>query len=173
MTTYKKIDDVTAYIKELTASGVEVLTAEKVTRIAARKGVVGEQVISWSVDANGAPILEKNAQVVEDSETGEAGWVVTKLDEDNQIIIDPNGNKNEWIIDDKTFHKKYEEDPNHPGIYKPVGGPQKFMKLSEAITIQQWGNEVTVDAGGYMNMTNPDDIYVIAGRDFEDTYRVI
>lgn len=173
MPVYRSVDDISAYIQELKAAGADAFTAEKFARIAARKGTIGEVVISWSVDGDGAPLLEKKAQVTADAQTGETDWVVTKVGEDGLAMIDQNGNKNEWIVDDKTFRRKYNEDTARPGIYKPVGGPQKFIKLSEAVTVHQWGNEMNVDAGGYVNVTNPNDIYVISGRDFEDTYRVM
>ena len=47
------------------------------------------------------------------------------------------------------------------------------MLLSEAIHIVQWREEWNVDAGGYINITDPEDLYVISGRDFSDTYQVI
>ena len=170
---YKKIDDISRYVQELSEKGESIITAEKQARIAARKGDPGEWVISWSVDSEGRPVLEKRAQVSCDSKTGEIDWVVVKIDDTGEVIVDTNGNKNEWIMGDRTFRKKYEEDMNHPGIYKPVGGPQKFMKLTEPVTIQQWGQEMNVDKGGYINVTDPKDVYVISGRDFGDTYRII
>lgn len=162
---YKKVENIADYVKELTDAGVEAITAEKFARIAARQGQVGETVTSWSVDSEGKPIVEKEATVAE------GDWVATKMDEDGQPIVDPNGHTNEWIIDDETFHKKYEDDPAHPGVFKPIGGPQQFMRTSEAITINQWGEDMNVDAGGYINVTDPNDIYVISERDFTDTYK--
>ena len=169
--TYKKIENVSDYVKELTNAGAETITAEKFARIAARQGRVGEKVTSWSVDSEGNPIVEKEAEVVVDEESGAAGWIATKMDENGEPIVDQNGHTNEWIIDDKTFHKKYEDDPEHPGVFKPKGGPQKFMRTPEAITINQRGDDKNVDTGGYINVTNPDDMYVISERDFTDTYK--
>lgn len=172
MTIYKEINDIAAYVDELRAKGVKIIIAEKFGRIQARKGILGEVVFSWSTDANGTPLLEKKAQVSVDAETREVDWVVTKINAEGAPIIDRNGKKNEWIIDDKNFHKKYVEDANQ-GIYKPVGGLQKFIKLQEAITIIQWENTMSVDASGYINITNLDDIYIISGRDFKDTYKIV
>lgn len=53
----------------------------------------------------------KVAQVQVDKETNQPGWIATKVDEDGNIIIDNNNHANEWIIDDTTFKKKYEIDP--------------------------------------------------------------
>ena len=32
---------------------------------------------------------------------------------------------------------------------------------------------MNIAAGGYINITNPDDMYGISERDFEDTYKVV
>ena len=172
-TAYRKIDNLQVYVLELENKGSQTVIAEKTARIAARRGEPGEKIISWSVDSNGEPVLEKEAVVSVDAETGVPGWVVTKLDEDGQEAVDQNGNRNEWIIDDTTFQKKYEPDPQVPGIFRPVGGQQKFIRLCEAIHIIQWGKEWKVDAGGFINITKAEDMYVISGRDFADTYRVV
>lgn len=172
-TVYKTIEDIHVYVQEIENGGAQIIIAEKTARIAARAGVPGEHIISWSADANGLEVMEKDAIVSVDPETGIPGWVATKVDEKGNEIMDQNGHINQWIIDNITFQKKYEADPEHEGIYKPVGGPQKFIQLNEGIQIIQWCEEWYVDAGGYINITNINDIYVISGRDFDDTYRVI
>lgn len=170
---YKKIEDLNVYVQELIRNGAPIIIAEKKARIAARPGVPEkERIVSWSVDAGGRPLLEKDAMVSVD-EAGIPDWVATKIDEEGNNIVDANGHINQWIISAKTFSKKYEAVPGHPGIYKPVGGPQKFIRLDEGIHIIQWGEDWNVDVGGYINFTNPDDMYVIAGRDFDDNYRII
>ena len=88
-------------------------------------------------------------------------------------IIDRNGNKNEWIIGDAKFKQKYEADPEHPGVFRPTGGKQKFVKTSENLVISQWGDEMRMPKGSYINITNPEDMYAINPRDFEDTYRAL
>ena len=119
------------------------------------------------------PIVEKVNIVKNDQATNRPGWVVTKADIQGNPIVDRNGNVNEWIIDDSTFRKKYEEDEKNNGIFKPIGGIQKFLELKEGITLEQWGEKMTVDAGGVVNITNVADMYAISKRDFEDTYKVI
>ena len=88
-------------------------------------------------------------------------------------MIDRNGHANQWIICDAVFRKKYQAVPGQPGLYQPAGGPQRFVRVPEAVRIVQWGEEWNVDAGGYINITDPEDLYVISGRDFSDTYRVL
>ena len=75
------------------------------------------------------------------------------------------------IIDNETFEKKYEIDPENPSLFKPKGGPQIFVQITDNIILNQWGSDMQIAAGGYINITNPNDIYGISQRDFEDTYR--
>lgn len=153
------------------ASGeLKPVVAVKFARVLARRGVVGEEVISYS--QNG--IVEKVATVSEDPETKETGWVLTKLDENGEVLVDEYGHKNEWIVDAKTFAKKYDlDETKEGGVYKPKGGPQIFVPIVMDVILEQWGSEMKIEAGGWLNITNPDDIYGISGRDFDDTYRIV
>ena len=167
---YRKVDT-KEYVESGLADGsLEAFEAIKHARISAMKGQVGDEVISWSEDENGNPIQEKVATVTVNEETGEADWIATKTDSEGNPIIDRNGHTNQWIIDDNTFHKKYEVDPEHPDIFKPVGGPQKFVETREGLIISQWGEEMKMPRGSFINITNPDDMYAINPRDFDDTY---
>lgn len=167
---YRKVNT-KEYVEAGLADGsLEVFEATKHARIAAVKGEVGQEVISWSEDENGNPIQEKVDTVSADEETGEAGWIATKTDTEGNPIIDRNGHTNQWIIGDKTFRKKYEIDPEHPDIFKPVGGPQKFVETREGLIISQWGDEMKMPRGSFINITNPDDMYAVNPRDFNDTY---
>ena len=76
----------------------------------ARKGTPGEKVISWSVTADGDLIMEKEAEVGQDAETGENDWIATKIGKDGSVLVDEHGNKNEWIITDTVFWQKYRQD---------------------------------------------------------------
>lgn len=66
---------------------------------------------------------------------------------------------------------KYEMDPENPSLFKPKGGAQIFVKIIDNIILEQWGSDMKIAAGGYINITNVDDMYGISQRDFEDTYR--
>ena len=172
MSEYKKVD-ILKYVNEGLKNGTLVpRKAEKFARISARRGIVGEEVISWSVDSEGKEVKEKVATVTKD-ENGKTGMVVTKLDENLDVVIDNNGHMNQWIIDDSTFSKKYEKDSNGSDVYKPTGGIQIYVQINEDITIFLWGSEMTIASGGYINITNPNDMYAISKRDFEDTYKFV
>ncbi len=172
MNEYKKVD-VAKYVKEGLENGsLSPVRAEKFARIAARRGIEGEEIVSWSVDGEGKEVKEK-VDTIKKDENGNTGWVVTKVDEQHDIIVDKNGHVNMWIIDDTTFRKKYEIDPEDETVYRPTGGIQIFVQINENISIFQWGSQMNIAKGGYINITNPDDIYVISKRDFDDTYRII
>ncbi len=146
------------------------VTAVKFARIKARVGVVGEEIVTYSQGG----IEEKRDTVKVDPKTGRPGWVVTKLDENGGVVIDEYGHDNTWIIEDSTFTRKYELDQTRTdSVYKPVGGPQIFVPIVMDVILEQWGSEMKIEAGGWLNITNSDDIYGISERDFEDTYRII
>ena len=173
MEDFKRVDVLT-YVKEGIENGTMVpKTAEKFARIAARQGTVGESVISWTVDSEGNEVEEKVDKVELDPETGEPGWIVTKVDDNGEVIIDNNNHPNQWIISDSVFRKKYEQDLTNPGVFKPKGGHQLFVRITENITLSQWGKDENIAAGGYINVTDPNDMYGISQRDFEDTYRFV
>lgn len=166
---FKKVD-VNEYVKEGLENGTMVpRTAVKFARIVARQGVVGQEVESFT--ANG--LLEKVDKIKLDEQTNRPGWIATKVDADGNVIIDEFGHKNQWIISNSTFVKKYEVDPENPTLFKPKGGPQVFIEIQDNITLEQWGSEMNVEKGGFINITNPDDMYGISKRDFEDTYQFV
>lgn len=172
MEEYIKVD-----VNQYVNAGLENATlvpiqAEKYMRIIARQGIVSENVVSWSSDEFGNEVKEKVASVEVDDITGLPGWVVTKADENGDVVVDNNGHTNEWIIADSTFVKKYEEDMANPGLFKPKGGPQVFVQISDNIILNQWGSDMKIASGGYINITNPDYMYGISQRDFVDTYKI-
>ena len=173
MEEYIKVN-VNNYVKQGIENGTMIpREAEKFARIIAKQGEIGETVISWSSDSNGNEIKEKVAQVQEDQQTKKPDWIATKVDENGNIIIDNNNHSNQWIINDSTFNKKYEVDPENPALFRPKGGKQTFVRITDNITLNQWGSEMNIAAGGYINITNPDDMYGISQRDFEDTYKFV
>lgn len=164
--------DVVSYVRKGLEDGTLIpREAVKFARIIAERGVEGQEVISWSSDKEGNEIKEKVAKVTLDEKTKNPGWIATKADKDGYPVYDSNNHLNQWIIDDTTFMKKYEIDPENPSLFKPKGGPQIFVQIYENIILEQWGSEITIAAGGFINITNPEDIYGISEKDFFDTYR--
>lgn len=159
------------YVKELLERGSQPIQAEKAGRIYARDGVIGEEVITWSEDENGNAIVERKDTVKLDPETGKPGHVVTKLGEDGLPIVDHNNHTNTWIIGDKKFTERYQPDTSMgDNIYMSSAGIQTFIKIEDDIVMEQWGKQYQIAAGGYINITDLNDMYGISARDFADTY---
>ena len=153
---FKRIENIAEYVKDGVKNGTMPLDeVAKFARIKARKGKVNEEVITKM--ANG---LEETKNVVKiDEKTGEAGWIVTN----------PDGE--EYIIEDSTFKKKYEIDPENPEQYKPKGGPVHTAKIEEDIVFEApWGGDMKIESGGSLVINAPDDIYGIQKAEFENTY---
>lgn len=155
--------------KGLREGRLQKVKAEKFGRILAERGTVGQEVISWSVNPDGTENDEKRAKI----ESSDSEWIFTKADDDGEPIVDANGHKNQWIAKDRVLNDKYEEDPEHPGVYKPKGQAQIFVETDRPMTLVQWGEEMKMPAGSMINVTNPDDMYGVNPRDFEDTYRIV
>lgn len=153
---FKKIENIGEYVKEGIISGrLTVDEVAKFARIHARQGKVGEEIVTTM--ANG--LEETRNTVIVDEKTGEPGWVVTN----------PDGE--EYIVPDYTFKKKYEIDPKNPEQYKPKGGPVLSSQINENIEFDApWGESMKIEAGGYLILNGPDDIYGIQKAEFENTY---
>ena len=85
---YKKIENISAYVQKLAKDGASLIIAEKWARIMARRGTPGEKVVSWSVTGDGDLIMEKEAEVGQDAETGENDWIATKIKKDGSVLVD-------------------------------------------------------------------------------------
>ena len=157
--------DVKIYVEDCLIKGAEVIQAEKFARVKARKGIEGETIISWAQDSNGNEIVEKVTVVQEDE------FVLTKVDELGNEIIDKNGHTNEWVVKKEVLEKKYDID--YGDILKPKGGIQLFIQVPNNIILKQWGGEYKISKGGYINITNENDMYGISNKDFNDTYKIV
>lgn len=166
MENYQEVK-VEKYVKDGLVSGkLTPIEAEKFARIIARQGTLGEEVISWSVDSLGNAIEEKRDTVKVDSKTNNLGWIVTKADEQGNPILDNNGHINQWIIEDSTFTKKYEIDPNNNLIFRPKGGVQLFVQIPDNIILEQWGSKMQIAQGGYINITDPSELIPVICMEF-------
>lgn len=164
---------VSVNVKEYVLKGIKAgifkpFPAEKFSRIFARQGTIGEEVSTYS---NG--IIETTNVVTLDEKTNQAGWIATKT-VNGEAVVDQFGHKNEWIIDDSTFKEKYELDPENPQMYKPTGGILMFVQIPHNIKFTApWGEEMNILAGGYLNITNLDNIYGLQENDFTETYAIV
>jgi hypothetical protein len=171
MVDYPDIDTVKFIRDGLNNGTLKPFLASKKLSVMAKKGTVGLQFISWSEDSNGNPIMEKVDTVELDPVTHEPGWIITKLDINNKPIVDKHGHLNQIIIADSVFKEKYTSFEGD--IYKPTGEKQIFVELPVSVTLTQNDESMDVSSGGYVNISDPDDMYGISKRDFMDTYEVL
>ena len=151
-----------------------VIQAKKTGKCIARRGNLNEKVISWSVDESGSPIKEIERSVEVDPITNNLGWIVTKCDDNGNPIVDNNNHLNQWIVPDSKFIEKYEQCLDQNGVYKPKEVTQSFIQtLSDVILINPNNTSYKVAAGGFINVTDKEDMYVVSARDFADTYTIV
>ena len=169
---FEIIKDGTKYAIELQKKGEKTYSAEKSGCVIARMVEPGEKIETYS-----------QAGILEASETGIKGCVLlTKAGLDGKPVVDEHGHVNQWQAEEATFRKKYDvpEGPIQADSFaKPKGGLQEFIPVDKDVAFMvPWGENgslipQTIEKGGLMNFTNPDDIYGISARDFKDTYQVI
>lgn len=146
------VSDIKAYVEEKLAEGQKPQLYAKTARIKARPGVVGEEIVTKMADGH-----EETRNTVK-----------AKGD---MVATNPAGE--EYIIDAKTFAKKYEIDPANPKQYRPKGGAQEFLFLKEDVQFKApWGEDMDIKAGGVLNISGREsgDIYGIQRKEFNETY---
>lgn len=159
---YSKID-VLSYVSEKIKDGsLSFSEAVKFKRVIAVQGNPEDYI--QTVLADGTVETEPR-KVGIDQETGEPNWIVRNV-----------SGPEKWVIQYKTFKKKYEADPEQEGVFKPKGGPMLAAQIEEDLEFAppMWGGDIQrVNAGGYLLMdpSNPTDIYAIGEAEFHDTYR--
>ncbi|MBR0113056.1 MAG: hypothetical protein IJM02_04850 [Clostridia bacterium] len=167
----KKIGNIIEYVDSLKQK-TPLTLAKKRGFIIARKGKENEEIATYV--SNG--ILETVNTVILD-ENGEPGIVVSMADSDGKKIIDDNGHTNTYIVDRNTFNEKYldaDKVSEDEQLFKPKGGTQEFIQTSEDISFTApWGKEENLKAGGFLNITNLDNIYGIAYEEFMRTYTIL
>lgn len=161
---FEKVDSA-AYAELLKDKGANEVTAVKSGNVLAREGKPGEVIQVWTKDGN-----------LETTETVKAGqMIVTRAGEDGKPVIDGNGHDNSWVMAKDKFEKKYDvENRNADGTYKPAGSPQTFIEVDKDVEFSApWGEVQRIRKGGYLNITNPKDVYGIAKDEFSETYKVV
>ena len=150
----------------------EIIEAKKIGNTYAVRGIEGQEVITYSVDSNGNEVIERVQSVTLDEETKEPGWILTKVDSNNQPVIDQNGHLNQYIVADSVFKKTYEPSIDGPNLYSK-SQIEKFIRLEEDIHFGTKYGDMTVMQGGYAKITDMSRISGISENDFNETYVVI
>ena len=168
---YRKIDDINKYIKITYPLNVSI-AAKKNGYITARMAEAGEKISVMTADG------KEEAQEV--AKPGD--WVATRVYEDGTPHVDEHGNTNSWLMSADTLVKKYnisQDLGNGEAVFAPKGKEQKFMCVSENIALSvPWGENgapVTqyIKEGGWLNITNRNDVYGVAEQEFAETYDCI
>lgn len=154
MEKFIEITDIKNYALNLVVTNLPKMYAKFVT-VNAVQGKVGEKVVT--VMKNGLSETENFVSV--DEKTHKPDWIITN----------PSGER--YIINDTTFNKKYEPLDLENNVYKPKGGVCLFVQVNENISfVAPWGETMVIGKGGYLNITNPNDIYGVQEKEFNETY---
>lgn len=156
--------DVKKYVEQLFNSGKKPFMAKKSANVIAVKADGGEKVDVYTKNGN-----------LQSRQTAKQGDIIlTRADQNGKPVIDSNGHKNSWIVPYDKFSKKYDlKNPIKKGVYAPIGGPQKFIQIDKDISFNaSWGLQ-NIKAGGYLNISDQNDIYGIAKQEFEQTYKKV
>lgn len=140
------------FVKSLLEDGVLVRTYAKSVLVYAVEASGGEKVVTQLADGT-----------IETTSVAKEG---------DFIITNPDGER--YVVSSNKFHKKYELAFDvGENCYKPKADVCKFLEIDEDITfVCSWGEMQYIKAGGFINITDFDDIYGVAKNEFFDTYRL-
>ena len=163
-------DQMREYVEKKLAAGEPVIEAKKTGNTHAVQGTVGQEVISYTIDKNtGEEIIERVAKVELDSETNQPGWILTKVDSNNQPVVNKNGHLNQYIVQDSKFREMYEPSADGPNLYSKAA-IEKFIQSDEDVHFETKYGDMIVTTGGYIKVTDLSRISGISEQDFADTY---
>lgn len=157
------------FIRELKSFSAKEVDAEKSECIIVTPAAPGDKIDVITADGN--------TEVKETAKENQ--MLTTAAGLDGKPILNENGQLNQWFVDISVLNKKYDMDNITPdGFVKPKGGIQHFIQTDVDVTIMKpWGENGAlvpqeIAAGGWLNITNPDDVYGIAAEEFDRMYTV-
>lgn len=155
-----RIENIQKYVYDKLAEGTEPHYFKKYARVKAERGVPGEKITTVMKDGH----VEVSDVAVKVDANGNPDWIVTN----------PDGER--YAVPHDKFIKKYELEVGEDGKHAPIGGPIQAVQVFEDVSFDvPWGEngapvEMTIKAGGYLNVTNIRDIYGIQEEEFNNTY---
>ena len=161
MTSLNFIPTTDESLKALIDSGVlEKVVVQKTKNVSARKGVVGEEVVTL---VDGGELIETKNTV-----KNEGDMVVSN-------IID--GKANSYVVKAEKFEKLYSSTGEN-GPYKPVSGPIDVFILDRDVMIQRpdWGDsgsDMKLRKGAAIVAESNGKFYGINPAEFEATYTIV
>ncbi len=155
---FLKIENIKDYVEDaVNSKKIRPQKYAKSAVITAVQGVVGEKIST--IMSNG--LHETDNIVTLDENTGNPGWIVT------------NTTGEKYIISDSVFCSKYEPIVGSNGIFKPKGNPISAIQINENISFTApWGETQNIARGGYLVISDMNDIYGIQEEEFNKTYKV-
>lgn len=145
---YSRISNIKEYVSEQIENGVPYYFYKKFSKINAEQGTLGQIVKT-----------KKGKEIVNKDSNGNLDWIVTN----------PNGEK--FIVPHKTFASRYETKVGPDGKHAPISNVIKAIQIFQDISFTaSWGSEMKIKAGGFLDITNLNDIYGIQEKDFNETY---
>ena len=146
------------------------ITCSKMGAVQARPAVEGEEIVTWAGDGTRESVA-----------SGKSGsYILTKLDPDGNVMLDEHGHPNEWQVAPDKMKKNYETASTSSDgsfVAKPKPAVTQVMRVDRDVVIMvPWGEGGAlvpqyIRKGGYLNVTDPNDVYGISEQDFNDTYR--
>ena len=158
------IDDIKAYVeaclKDMTSKGIEPKLAVKDCVVKARKGQVGEKVLTQCFVE-----VDDKEYILEETQNE------VKV-EGSMVVQNPDGE--EYIVKPEAFEKKYDPTQSSDEFKPKQGEPIKLITTPHNIVFQSpWGTPMIAVKGSKLNISNMEDIYAIQNVCFKNTYKEI
>ena len=157
---FKYINNISYYvINKLITEKFEIVQGKKNVIIRAYQGKIGEKI--QTITKNNFREVEENIVKMDE---------ITKLPD--WIVINPGGEK--YLVNDSNFRRKYEELEDRKGYYRSRKKSVWFLQIDENISFETLrGSLMNIKNGGYLVISNLNDIYGIQKEEFEETYKVV
>lgn len=151
---FKKIKDIREYVLDIYLNGAQIKCYAKYSPITAREGYYEGEVVKTKMK-NG---LDETENIVTLDKS------INKLD---NVVTNPSQEK--YVVGKQKFDKKYQYAIKN--LYFPKKVVQLFIKIDENISFTApWGEEMNIEKGGYLNITDKNDIYGVQEKEFKETY---
>lgn len=157
----KKINIISDYVKTGIENGtLQIMEAVKGVSVTAKQGVSGQLVKTFIRSDAGSDFFETK-NIVKKDKNGQPGWIVTN----------PEGER--YIVKDEDFKAKYIQEDEGSNVYRPKGKPVLVAGVNEDVSfVAPWGEEMNIQADGFLVLAGKDDIYGIQGPAFAKTYMI-
>ena len=157
--------------KGVTNNTLKIINANKITLVSVKRGTVGEEIITWGIDKEGNPIVEKIDNVRIDPQTNKPNYILTKLNRKGSIVLDQNNNPRQWIIEEAAFLELFDQNNRNPVIYEHKDATEQFVRANRSITVLIHGQPYHIEKGDYINITDPINMYIIKKEEFIANYK--